>query len=83
MVNMRVGVAVRCQHTRSCLSPIPPTHATTGGETVYVDARVIKLGRDVATIDVQLRRNSSTGQLVATVSTAPTFCWSTLHAYAP
>ena len=39
-----------------------------GGGRVQVEAHVIKLGRDVATIEVQLR-DSSTGKLVATVRT--------------
>lgn len=38
-----------------------------GGEVVEVSASVVKLGRDVATIEVQLRQQR-TGQLVATVS---------------
>lgn len=41
------------------LNPMP------GGEVVLVDARVIKLGRDVATIEVQLKHGGS-GHLAAT-----------------
>jgi hypothetical protein len=36
-----------------------------GGEDVCVEARLVKLGRDVATVEVRLSRPSS-GQLVAT-----------------
>lgn len=42
-----------------------------GGEEVEVEAKVIKLGRDVATIEVLLRRQS-TGQLVAQVRASTT-----------
>lgn len=49
-------------HLPACWS-----RSCTGGGVVLVDARVIKLGRDVATIEVQLKHGSS-GQLVATVS---------------
>lgn len=70
----------RCVTSLACVRhPLPLHHcncctlhctaALAGGEQVQVDARVIKLGRDVATIEVQLRR-SSNGQLVATVSSS-------------